>query len=497
MRVGIIALLHESNTFIAEPTTFDHFEQNTLLVGEEIRARLADTHHEIGGFFEGLERAGTPATQFDAVPLFAARALPYGTVTANTFEHLLDMMFSELKRAGRLDGLLVAPHGATVSEKYRDADGQWLSELRRRVGPNMPIIGTLDPHGNLSPKMVAACNALIAYRTNPHLDQRQRGIDAATLLARTLRGEDRPTMAAAFPPMAINIERQLTSEPQCVPLYRLADEMLSRPSVLSNSILLGFPYADVEEMGSAVIAVTNDDRTLAERLAGELANHMWTHRQEFVGQMIGIDEALDRAAQLDGPICLLDMGDNAGGGSPADSTFLAHSLHQRPVPDSFVCLYDPQSVKQSAAAGPGGRVRLHVGGKTDDRHGAPLEDDFTVVSLHEGKFEEPEVRHGGFTRCDQGQTAIVRTDGGLTVMLTSRRMPPFSLRQLTSCGLDPAAFHILVAKGVNAPVAAYAPVCKHLIRVNTPGVTTADMEQLDYHHRRRPMFPFEPTTEWP
>ena len=109
----------------------------------------------------------------------------------------------------------------------------------------------------------------------------------------------------------------------------------------------------------------------------------------------------------------------------------------------------------------------------------------------DGKFEETEVRHGGIRRFDQGPTAVVRTDTGLTVILTTNRMAPFSLNQVTSCGLDPAAFRVLLAKGVHAPVAAYAPVCKHLIRVNTPGVTTADMRALDYRHRRRPLFPFE------
>jgi microcystin degradation protein MlrC len=145
------------------------------------------------------------------------------------------------------------------------------------------------------------------------------------------------------------------------------------------------------------------------------------------------------------------------------------------------------------SAGVAARALFRVGGKTDALHGSPLEADCTVVSLHDGRFEEPEPRHGGFAEMDQGRTAIVRTQSGLTIMLTSRRMPPFSLRQLTSCGLDPSAFDLIVAKGVNAPVAAYAPVCQQFIRVNTPGVTTADMRSLNYHHRRRPMFPFE---EW-
>src|SRR5262249_30573035 len=146
--------------------------------------------------------------------------------------------------------------------------------------------------------------------------------------------------------------------------------------------------------------------------------------------------------------------------------------------------------------GAGQAVRLRVGGKTDDRHGPPLEADFTVLGLHNGRFDEPEPRHGGFRQFDQGRTAVVQTGNGLTVMLTSRRMAPFSLRQLTALGVDPAAFHVLVAKGVNAPVAAYAPVCRHFLRVNTPGVTTADMTALAFRHRRRPMFPFEGDTSW-
>jgi microcystin degradation protein MlrC len=486
MRVGILALLHESNTFISEPTTLRHFEENLLLTHESIREKLADTHHEIGGFFEGLAAAG-----IEAVPIFAARAVPFGAIAADAYDELLARMFAALDQADRLDGILVAPHGATVSERIRDADGHWLSELRRRVGPGLPILGTLDPHANLSSLMVAATNGLVAYRTNPHLDQRARGIEAATLMARTLRGEIRPTQAASFPPMAINIERQLTSEPHCRPLYELADSQRTRPGVLSNSILLGFPYADVEEMGSAVLAVTNDSPQLAEQCAAELADYLWRHRDDFVGQLVSMDEALQRAARLEGPIGLLDMGDNVGGGSPADSTHLVHAIRRHAIRPAFVCLFDPPAVRQATEAGIGSRFVMQVGGRTDRRHGEPYRDEFTVLGIYDGRFHEPQPRHGGFTDCDQGPTAVVHGESGITVMLTTRRMPPFSLRQLTAFNIDPAAFHLLVAKGVNAPVAAYQPVCRQLIRVNTPGCTTADLNMLEYKFRRRPMFPFE------
>jgi len=485
-RVGIIALLHESNTFIKQSTTLEHFRENMLLRGEAVRERLADTHHEVGGFFAGL--AGE---QVEAVPIFAARAVPYGAINTDAFDELLAMTFASLETAGELDGILVAPHGATVCEAHRDADGFWLAELRRRVGGSVPIIGTLDAHANLSPRMIEATSALVAYRSNPHLDQRERGIEAATLIARTLRGEIRPTQAAAFPSVAINIERQLTSEPHLAPLYDFADRMLQEPGVLSNSILLGFPYADVEEMGSSAIVVTDDDLGLAVRLSEHLGHYLSTHRDDFAGALISIDDAIARTAAIPGPVCLLDMGDNVGGGSPADGTHLLHAIARSGLSSAFVCLYDPASVAHAVAAGVGSRLEMQVGGKTDTMHGEPFSGEFDVLGISDGTFVEHEPRHGGFTHCDQGQTAVVCNDRGLTIMLTSRRMPPFSLQQLISCKVEPSRFQVLVAKGVNAPVAAYAPVCPNLIRVNTPGCTAADMTTLDFKHRRRPMFPFE------
>ena len=488
MRVGILSLIHESNTFAVTPTTIDMFRRDQLLIGEEVRRAYEGGHNQISGFLARLERTG-----IEPVPIFHASTPPSGTITRDTCDELIGLMFAALDEAGELDGYLVSPHGANAGEgdDYRDLDGFWLTRLRERVGAAPPVICVIDPHANLSERMVAACDATIAYRSNPHLDQRQRGIEAATLIERKLRGEIRPVQRAAFPPMGINIERQGTTEWPCLPLYELANDQLSRPGVLANSVVLGFPYADVEEMGSATIVVTDNDPHLAQQLADELAAYMVEHRAEFIGEYTSVEEAVDQAVAKRGPICLLDMGDNVGGGSAADGTLIAHEIHRRGNTTAHVCLYDPESRERARQAGIGATLELSMGGKTDDRHGEPLTAVVTVTSLHDGKFEESEVRHGGYTHFDMGPTAVVTTESGLTVSLTSLRTVPVSLGLVTSVGLDPADYQILVAKGVHAPVAAYREVCPGLIRVNTPGATAADMRTFEYEHRRRPLYPFE------
>ena len=134
---------------------------------------------------------------------------------------------------------------------------------------------------------------------------------------------------------------------------------------------------------------------------------MVEHRTEFVGEYISVEDAVGQAINKKPPVCLLDMGDNVGGGSAADSTIIAHAIHRRSDTTAFVCLYDPESQLQARKAGIGAQLTLTMGGKTDDRHGAPLTAEVTVKSLHEGKFEETEIRHGGYTRFDMGPTAVI------------------------------------------------------------------------------------------
>lgn len=494
MRVGIICFQHESNTWSARPTGMDEFQEVILTRGPAMEENYRGSFHEVAGFYETLREEG-----LEPVGILSAKAKPQGKVTAETYDAIWKMIAEEMQKAGDLDGLLVAPHGAGVAENHPDMDGSWLTEVRAHYGPDLPIVCTLDPHANLSEAMIASCNATIAYQCNPHTDHKERGVEAARLMARTLRGEVKPVQAGAFPPMAINIERQLTRAEPCQGLIRVADDIRSRPGVLSVSILLGFPYADVAEMGTAFTVVTDNDREAAKKHVSELVDYLYHHREEFRGQMISIPEALEKAAASPKPVCLLDMGDNSGGGAPSDGTLLAKAILDSGNLRGFVALRDPDCVQQANQAGVGAELDLQMGGKTDDQHGSPLEARVRVVRLTDGTYQDPEPRHGGHTRYNQGPTAVVETlDGGLTIMLTTRKSGSSSPYQLYSCDLKPEQFDVMVAKGVHAPVAGYVDICPTMIRVNTPGVTAADMERFVYEHRRRPMFPFEDLSveEW-
>jgi microcystin degradation protein MlrC len=483
MRVGIVGLQHESNTFSPIPTGLDSFE---ITQGDAVIQAWRDSHHEVAGFLRGLQQEG-----LEPVPVMVALATPAGTITDEAFDAILGELNQRLDRAGPVQGLLVAAHGAAVSETRRDADGYWLGRLRDWAGPEVPVICTVDAHANVSQEMLDACQAIIGYRSNPHLDQFDRGTEAARLMARTLRGDVRPVHAGAFPPFAINILLQETAAPPCLPLYELADSMREKEGVLAVSVCIGFPYADVAEMGTSFVVVTDGRPDLARSLADELAGFVLEHRNDFVPEFTEAKDAVEKATGARGPVCLLDTGDNVGGGSAGDGTTLARLVEERGGPPSFISIYDPDSVARALEAGVGARVSLTIGGKTDDLHGRPLEAVVTVHSRHDGTFTERAVRHGGRVAYDMGETVVVATDPGLTIQLTSKRIVPFSLNQLLSCGIEPQDFQILVVKGVHAPVPAYAPVCPTIIRATTPGSTTPELSRLEFRNRRRPLFPFE------
>ena len=247
-RVAIIGIFHESNTFLAKTTSLEDFKKGHLIYGEDIRQEYGQAFHEVGGMLEVLDHS-----EVEVVPLMFAEGIPSGIVQAGTLSDLSDQMITALKNHGPFDGVLVAPHGAAVSESHPDMDGWWLQQLRAFIGHKPPIIGTLDPHANVSQSMIDATDALVAYKTNPHVDQRETGKQAARLMVDTLDGKIKPLQYFLQPAATISIEQQYTRASPCKELYQFAEEIKRKSNCLSISILLGFPYADVQEMGSGFI----------------------------------------------------------------------------------------------------------------------------------------------------------------------------------------------------------------------------------------------------
>ena len=475
-RAGILGFLHESNTFLPTPTTYEHFASTSLTRGPAVAERWRGAHHEIGGFFVGLAES-----RVQAVPCMATFAVPSGAITAQAYERLANELLDSVRQALPLDGLLVALHGATASEEYPDADGELLRRLRELVGPAMPVVVTLDLHANVSAAMVERSTAIVAYRTNPHLDQEQRGYEAAMLLARTLTAEIRPVQALETPPMLIQISRQYTASAPARGLYSDLEQVLLRPGILSASVAMGFYYADVEEMGASFLAVADGDAGAAGAAAKWMADRAWNRRAEFTGELPDPATAVrEAAASGRKPVVLMDVGDNVGGGSPGDSAVLFAELMRQGVRNGLVILYDPEAVQQCVGAGVRGVVELHKGGIRG-----------RVRTISDGLFRETQIRHGGWGEFDQGVTAVVETEEEHTIILTSRRMAPMSLEQVLSLGVRPERKNILIVKGVVAPRAAYEPVAGEIVLVDTPGVTSDNPRHFEYRRRRRPLYPLE------
>jgi microcystin degradation protein MlrC len=488
LRVAVLGFHHESNTFAPVPASLERFLAGGVTEGDALVTRYASSRATLAGFLEIVDLDGV-----ECVPLVHADLNPMGTITEEAFEHLVRRMIAALVDGGPWDVVLLALHGAAVAAHQLDADGEIIARVRAAIGPDVVVGVALDMHANVSRRMIEHCDVLNTYLTNPHVDARERAREIADLALATARGSVRPVIRIETPPLVIGILQQGTSDFPMRHLIDLAAQLGERDGVLSVSVVEGFPYADVPEMGMSFLAVTDGDDALASDIAARLAREAWELRNEFVGAAVDVDAALRRAAASPArPVVLLDVGDNVGGGSPADSTHVLAAAQRLGVRDLFHSLCDPPAVERCTRAGVGATVAMRVGARTDDLHGEPVHVTGRVRHLDDGRFEDPGVVHGGFRFFDAGPRALIETDDGHFLLLTSRPMGNTSRAELTSVGLIPEDLQVIVAKGVQSPRGAYEPIAAEMIQLSTPGCTSADLSALTYRHRRRPMFPFEP-----
>lgn len=492
VRLALVGIAHETNTYSDVPADLAAFAAGGILRGDEIVAMHATAQTTVAGFLE----AGT-APGVEVVPLLYTTTGPCGTITADAFETVVGEMVALVRDGGPWDGVLLAQHGAAVSADFPDADGEVAVRVRAIVGPDVPVGMALDMHGNVSHRMVEATTVMTIYRTNPHVDARVRARECADLVVRTIRGEIAPVQRLETPPMIINIVKQYTGEEPMASVVADSLAVEAWPGILSTSVAEGYPYADVAEMGMAFLAIADGDADLAARGATWMASRAWERRAAFVGDTPTPEEAIASAASAPyGPVVVMDVGDNIGGGGPADSTFLLEIAMRQGTRDYLQSMYDPAAVRACVAAGVGATVTLEVGGHTNARHGRPVPFTGTVRAITDGRWEDWRPTHGGQRFFDAGTMAVVEGAGNVTVVLTTNRCGNTSIEQMYSCGVRPERKQVVVAKGVVSPRPAYQPIAAEIILANTAGVTSADLHSFEYARRRPSLYPFEADATW-
>lgn len=476
--------MHESNSFNPALTPISDFDIQQRSVGRWSRGST-----EVAGFL-----AEAALQDLEIVPVFGASATPSGPVTRDAYETLVGCILENLAASMPVDAVYLALHGAMVAEHLPQADEETVRRVRQQIGPDIPLVVTHDFHGNISPETVSACTALVVYQQCPHLDTKQRGQRAASILARTLRGEVRPVQAIAKPPMIWNIIFQNTYTEPLLPVTADSMQLEQRPDILAASVAGGYQYADVPHVGPSVIVVANGSAEVAEAEAQRLSQRLWSLRDQL--QLNLPDPACAVADAMNAseyPVALFDTGDNVGGGSAGDSTFLLEQLVKQQATGWVVTISDPAAVQEAIRAGLDGSFDMDVGGKRDNLHGKPVRIRGTVRSLHAGRYMEPEVRHGGSRFHALGHSAVIEVEGSTPelqnlLLLTTLRSHPNSIHQLVSCGIYPERQRILVAKGTIAPRAAYEPIAKKIVLVDSPGATAVNPAHFRFHRARPGLF---------
>ncbi|MEZ5356910.1 MAG: M81 family metallopeptidase [Bryobacteraceae bacterium] len=488
--VAIGGIQHESNSFNPSKTALADYIVEEPGPGNDILNKWRRGNTEEGGYLVGSDEAG-----FDVYPTIVANATPKGPLTGECFDTLFNRLLDKLKKAPKLDGLLLAQHGAMVVEGHPHGDEEMVRRLRKHFGPDFPIVVTHDFHANVSPELVKLSTVLITYKQNPHLDTRERGIQAARIMGRILRKEVRPVQAIAKPPMIYNLIFQNTYAEPYQPMRDATIELeKTNPKVLAASAPGGYQWSDVEFIGPSVIVATDNDPELAQREAQRIADMMWATRDRIRLNLPDPAEAVRRAkAATKFPVALFDTGDNIGGGSAGDSTFILDELIKQKAEGWVVVMADPAAVDAAVTAGIGGAFDMNVGGRTDDMHGKPVRVRGRVKSLHDGEYIEPAVRHGGGRYWSMGLTAVIHVEGSTpdlpnVVILTAKRSSPNSLNQLVSVGVYPERMRILVAKGTIAPRAAYEPVAAEIVPVDSPGATAVNPARFTFTRVRPGLF---------
>ena len=492
MRIATGCIGHETNTFSSIPTSLDEFKlQRSYHIGDEIISAFRQTSTITGGFIESSEKLG-----IQIVPLLWTFATPSGKIEQAAYDTLKGEFLDLLRSAGELDGVLLDLHGAMATEEIEDAEGDLIRSVREIVG-SLPIVVTLDLHANITAEMAEYSDTIIGFDTYPHVDCYDRGVEAGQVIFDIVQRNVRPTMAFRQLPLLTSPPAQCTMKPLMSGVVEQLHALETEPGVVTATLAMGFPFADIRDAGVTVLVTTNGDQQLAEQHADRFAKYIWDMREAFDLNLVSVEEAIEIANGTDGhPIVLAEGSDNPGGGGPCDGTIILRKFIEADVQDAVIAIIaDPESVSLAIEAGVGNTVALNVGGKTIPLHGDPVPLTGYVKTISDGNFVHKGPMARG-VRSSLGRTAVVQV-GGVEIILTERRFQPLDAEVLRSVGIEPRDRKLIALKSAVHFRADYTPIAHEILEADTPGVHSADLFSYDYQSVRRPIYPLDTDADFP
>jgi microcystin degradation protein MlrC len=497
MRIAIGQLCQETNTFNAMPTTGELFEQFGVVRGAELLERMAQTN-ELGGFIQGL-KSWPERPEVAGLVRFAGFA--GGRLSRATAQWVRRELLDGLKQAMPVDGVLLSLHGAMAAEGAPDMEGEVLQAVRQLVGPDVPVVATLDLHANVTLRMIESADALVIYHTYPHIDVFETGTRAAGVMRRILVDGARPVTAFVKIPVVVPAECASTEDP-AAPSHRLRRQLQAleaEPGVLAAGLATVQPWLDVPELGGAVVVVTDDDPETARSAVARVATDFWQQRHDYLPELVPAAEAVRQAHETvtgeGGLVVLSDSADATTSGAAGDSTHVLRELlrYDWPKP-ALVTMTAPEVVEEARWQGVGTMMTTSLGGVRDRRFSAPITMTAEVAGLFDARF----VMSGHLGRnlpIDMGPSAVLR-QGNVHIVVTPHTGPHFAPQLFEAAGLDPFAASVVVAKSPLGFRAAYEAHARKVLLVQAPGCAPSDFWHYEYRNIPRPLWPWDALPSW-
>lgn len=482
MKIGIAGLMHETHTFLPHKTGIDQFGIHR---GKDMIATYRNRNSSIGGFIRVCERAGV-----ELVPIVIASGGCSGLVEDAVYQQIAGEICTGFREiADELDGILLALHGAMVTETIQAPETKLLQELRQVVGDKLPIMVALDLHGNLNHQILDVATAIFGYHSSPHTDSGETGERTAKALLDYLSGETTPTTSMSKPGLVIPSVFSATTVSPAQDIMDRVRYWMQQPSVIDVSFFFGFAWSDVEQLGAAAVAITDDDQGLAQTITEDLSALAWSLRRQLTqGDHIysvakGVAVAIEKARSTTKPIVLLDHSDRLN-----DTTFVLKELLAQGAQNAcHPLLHDPEAAKTCQEAGVGGEVELMVGSKSSPLAGGPVHLRGTVLWVGEKTYIATGPMRKG-ARTNHGLTAIVQAEG-VWLQLTSRRGSLIDTDPIVQFGWQPQDFSIIVTKSKTHFRAVYEEVGEEIIIVDAPAYSPVDLSAFEYRNVPPGVFP--------